>query len=50
MTRARLFDLCDLCLKYSNDTNNDCLKLAIFCLPFLKYLAITKPGRNTEVR
>jgi len=30
MTRARLFDLYDLCLKYSNDTNNFCIKLAIF--------------------
>lgn len=49
MTRGRLFDSCDLCLKYSNDTNNVCVKLAIF-FAFLKYLIITKPGRNTEVR
>ena len=26
MTIARLFDLCDLCLKYSNDTNDICVK------------------------
>jgi hypothetical protein len=30
MTRGRLFDLCDLCLKNSNDKNNVCVKLAIF--------------------
>jgi hypothetical protein len=34
VTRARLFDLCNLCLNYSNDTNNVGVKLAIFC--FLK--------------
>lgn len=49
MTRGRLFDLCDLCLKHSNDTNNAFVKLAIF-FAFLKYLIITKPSRNTEVR